>query len=296
MSLILDALRKSEAERRKAQASSDALAEVPRAPASSLGGVPAWVWPAVALVAIALTAWLWLGRPADPGTSLPAPAADVGAAEGNTGDPSFPSADAQEAALGLATAAAGDAPPSAATETITPPITTAGNAPSAAAATLPATRPATATSSPPAPSVATMPTAATVPANATTAPALAATPATVRTSPSAVAVPVPNRAPSDNGETASVSSRDPAAPAPSSPYPAGSPLRLSDLSTADRQQLPPLKMSLHMWGAEAGKRFAIIDGNRVGEGDRVGDAVVAAIDQDGVVLAWNGVRLRVPVR
>lgn len=51
-----------------------------------------------------------------------------------------------------------------------------------------------------------------------------------------------------------------------------------------------------MWGAEAGKRFAIIDGNRVGEGDRVGDAVVAAIDQDGVVLAWNGIRLRVPVR
>ena len=73
-------------------------------------------------------------------------------------------------------------------------------------------------------------------------------------------------------------------------------LRLADLSTTDRQQLPPLKMSLHMWGADAAKRFAIIDGNRVGEGDRVGDTVVETIDQDGVVLAWNGTRLRVPVR
>lgn len=73
-------------------------------------------------------------------------------------------------------------------------------------------------------------------------------------------------------------------------------MRLSDLGTADRQQLPPLKMSLHMWASEAGKRFAIIDGQRVGEGDRVGSAVVESIDGEGVVLGWNGHRLRVPVR
>ena len=294
MSLSLDALRKSEAERRKAQAASDALAEVPRAPASPLGGVPVWVWPAVGLVAVALTVWLWRGRPAETGALPPTPPANVGAADGNTGDPSFPGAGAQDSRLALPTSAAGDAPPSAATATIAPPITSAGNAPSAAATTLPATTQATAPSSAPAPSVAAIPAAATPRADATTVPTPVA--AAVRTSPPTVALPSPTGAPSNNIETAAVLPRSPGAPASTSPYPAGSPLRLSDLSTADRQQLPPLKMSLHMWGAEAGKRFAIIDGNRVGEGDRVGDAVVAAIEQDGVVLAWNGIRLRVPVR
>ena len=73
-------------------------------------------------------------------------------------------------------------------------------------------------------------------------------------------------------------------------------LRLSDLGTAERQQLPALKVSMHMWGPTPSQRFAIIDGSRVGEGDRVGDTVVESIDQDGVVLAWNGQRLRLPVR
>lgn len=294
MSLILDALRKSEAERRKAHAASDALAEVPHAPASALGAVPAWVWPVVALVAVALTAWLWLARPVAPGASRSAPPEGVGAVEGNTDDPTLPGAGAQDATLGLATAAAGQAPSSAAAPTMPPAATVADNAPPIAAIVPPAKQePAPSSTST---SVAAMPAPATLPTHAATAPAVAAPPAPLRTPPPAVAVPAPSRAPSDNGDAASVSPREPAAPASSSPYSTSSPLRLSDLSTADRQQLPPLKMSLHMWGAEAGKRFAIIDGTRVGEGDRVGDAVVAAIDQDGVVLAWNGVRLRVPVR
>lgn len=118
----------------------------------------------------------------------------------------------------------------------------------------------------------------------------------MRSPPPAVVATPQNGAASDVAAAASAPLRQPAAPASPSAYSTGSPLRLAELSTTDRQQLPPLKMSMHMWGAEAGKRFAIIDGNRVGEGDRIGDAVVAAIDQDGVVLAWNGIRLRVPVR
>lgn len=296
MSLILDALRKSEAERRKAQVASDALAEVARAPSSPLSGVPAWAWPTVALVAVALTAWLWLGRPAGTGASPPAPPADVGVGEGNTGAPTFPGSNASDAALGLPTAAAGDAPPSVARQRITPSATTTGSTTPLVAANVPAATQVAAPSSAPRASAAAIPAAATLPAHAATAQVLAAPPVAVRTPSPAMAVPVPSQAPSHDGETAAAPPREPAAPAPSSPYSASSPLRLSDLSTADRQQLPPLKMSLHMWGAEAGKRFAIIDGNRVGEGDRVGDAVVAAIDQDGVVLAWNGIRLRVPVR
>ena len=73
-------------------------------------------------------------------------------------------------------------------------------------------------------------------------------------------------------------------------------LRLADLTANERGQLPPLKMSMHMWGQNPAQRFAIIDGSRVGEGDRVGNAVVDEIDADGVVLSWNGLRVKLPVR
>ena len=89
---------------------------------------------------------------------------------------------------------------------------------------------------------------------------------------------------------------EPASPARAETQPAAAPLRLSDLSTTDRQQLPPLKISMHMWGQGPAQRFAIIDGARVTEGDRIGPAVVDEISADGVVLAWNGMRVKLPVR
>jgi hypothetical protein len=74
------------------------------------------------------------------------------------------------------------------------------------------------------------------------------------------------------------------------------PLRLSDLSSDERQQLPALKVSMHMWAPDAADRFAIIDGARVNEGDRLGEATVESIQNDGVLLAWRGRRLRLPIR
>ena len=73
-------------------------------------------------------------------------------------------------------------------------------------------------------------------------------------------------------------------------------MSLSDLSADERKALPPLKLSMHLWNPDPAKRFVILDGNRVGEGDRIGDAVVAAITTDGVELDWNGRRLQVPIR
>ncbi len=77
---------------------------------------------------------------------------------------------------------------------------------------------------------------------------------------------------------------------------ASAPLALSDLSAAERRQLPPLKVSMHLWASTPAERFAIVDGARVGEGDRIGDAVVDSITRDGLVLAWNGRRLRLGIR
>jgi general secretion pathway protein B len=63
---------------------------------------------------------------------------------------------------------------------------------------------------------------------------------------------------------------------------------LSEMSAEQRQQLPALKLSMHVFSPEAGKRFAIIDGQRVNEGSVLGPAVVEQIRQDGVVLSVQG--------
>jgi general secretion pathway protein B len=73
-------------------------------------------------------------------------------------------------------------------------------------------------------------------------------------------------------------------------------LQLSDLSAAERKSLPPLKVSMHMWDGDAARRFVIVDGNRLVEGDRIGDAVITAITADGVLLDWNGRPLKLPIR
>jgi general secretion pathway protein B len=73
------------------------------------------------------------------------------------------------------------------------------------------------------------------------------------------------------------------------------PQPLASLSAADRRSLPPLELSMHVWNEDPRQRFAILDGLRVAEGDRVGDAVVAAITRDGVVLDWNGRKLALPL-
>ncbi|WP_158635667.1 general secretion pathway protein GspB, partial [Vulcaniibacterium tengchongense] len=90
---------------------------------------------------------------------------------------------------------------------------------------------------------------------------------------------------------------EPARAAPPTPAdPTAAPLRLAELGPGERQQLPPLKMSMHLWAPDPARRFAIVDGVRVGEGDRIGAAVVEAIVQDGVILNWQGRRLRLSMR
>ena len=78
--------------------------------------------------------------------------------------------------------------------------------------------------------------------------------------------------------------------------PAEDTMRLSDLGAEERQQLPALKLSMHMWNDTPAQRFVILDGQRLGEGDRIGDAVVEQITRDGAILNWNGRRLRVSMR
>ncbi|HSR64706.1 MAG TPA: general secretion pathway protein GspB, partial [Xanthomonadaceae bacterium] len=73
-------------------------------------------------------------------------------------------------------------------------------------------------------------------------------------------------------------------------------LQLSDLAADERKTLPPLKLSMHLWNDDPARRFVILDGYRLGEGDRIGGLVVTAILRDGVLLDWNGRALKVPLR
>ena len=56
-----------------------------------------------------------------------------------------------------------------------------------------------------------------------------------------------------------------------------------------------VKLSMHMWDASADKRFVILNGQRMGEGDRNGDVQVVAIERDGVVVERDGQQARVPL-
>jgi general secretion pathway protein B len=73
-------------------------------------------------------------------------------------------------------------------------------------------------------------------------------------------------------------------------------LLVGELDAETRNALPPLKLSMHLWNEDPTRRFVILDGQRLGEGDRVGEASIARIEPDGVLLEWHGRRIRVPVR
>lgn len=74
------------------------------------------------------------------------------------------------------------------------------------------------------------------------------------------------------------------------------PPSVAELPAAERGQLPELKLTMHMWNQQPAQRFVILDGNRYGEGDRVGAAVISRIDPDGVILELNGRAVRLPLR
>ena len=59
--------------------------------------------------------------------------------------------------------------------------------------------------------------------------------------------------------------------------------------------LAPVKLSMHMWDADPARRFVILDGQRMGEGDRSGGLSVIAIDRKGVTVERDGQRAHVPL-
>jgi general secretion pathway protein B len=69
---------------------------------------------------------------------------------------------------------------------------------------------------------------------------------------------------------------------------------LATLDSKARAALPPLQLSMHVWNEDPTRRFAIIDGQRLGEGGKLAGAVVAEIRRDGVVLEIDGRQFLLP--
>ena len=69
---------------------------------------------------------------------------------------------------------------------------------------------------------------------------------------------------------------------------------LASLSATERAALPPLKVSMFVWSPEPARRFAIVDGQRIGEGALLAGGTVAEIRSDGVVIELAGRRLLLP--
>ena len=268
MSLILDALRKSEAERRRGQAP-DLYAELPPVTRRPRGVVQPWWWLAGALVLGALLTLAVSQRSPAPPPSGTAPVTSTLDPQRNRAEdrPADWQDNASASSSDGRAAVVADAPLSGAREIAVAPVDIvivppSPQPPSAPAPVVPAPR-ETITAEP-----------AAISPSATSPPL----PTTTR------AQPAPAPAP-------------PTAPAVATPVTdANAPISLSDLSAAERQQLPPFKVSMHLWDSNPAQRFAIVDGARVGEGDRIGDAFVESISRDGLVLAWNGRRLRLGIR
>lgn len=219
MSLILEALRKSEAERRRGEAP-NVYSELSPSPRVRHATMPIWIWIVLsALVVVLAAVWMMMRRPQQPATPVVAAA------------------------------------PKSAPRSVVP---------RRSAATLP--------------SVSHL------------------SPASVATAPAAVS-PAIRKPGAQAPATAVATMSAPAPPAASIPAQEDkTTMQLSDLSANERKALPPLKLSMHMWNDDRAQRFVILDGNRLREGDRIGDAVVTSINSDGVVLDWNGRRIKLPIR
>lgn len=235
MSFILDALRKSEAARRRSEAP-DLFATMPATP-EPVRARPNWpLWLLGAVAALSLIAALWLlaqRRPQAPTVN----------------------ASAQTAATDDATVS-GPAP-----ESITEPVTVPAPPPPVD----PAPPPVTAAAASPSPA----------------------------TPPPAMPLPPPPREPPAPPPEIAVA----AAPILPLALPStGSVVSLADLDPATRKLLPPLKLSMHLWNDTPAQRFVILDGQRLREGDLLGELVIERITRDGAVLAWRGGQLRIELR
>lgn len=271
MSLILEALKKSETQRRLGEAPS---LGTPFATARRRRSPLPWLTLAVVLIAAGTGWWLWHA-------TLPAPAS------GATAPNEHPAHDAARADAGAMPPPRPQQPISAIPPTFAAHATAKPDGVSAAANT---TGAALAVKQPPAPAV----TGANTPAPA--APAFTARPGETKKSlpPETMASSAaPSAPPAQTKQTAR------SAPASAQPAAAAEPAELalptiSDFPYDVRHALPDLPISMQVYSSDPSRRFIIINGERKVEGDAIRDVAIREIRANGVVLEFRGQRFLLP--
>lgn len=302
MSLILEALKKSEAQRR--------LGETPNlgtpitATRRQRSPLP-WITLAV-LIATGAGGWLLLRPHAT--TTDEAPAANV-AARPETHKPHDPAQHANATASTKPATPSAGAPapisvfPPAPAHPAAPPTTAAAAAPGAVALKQPPAAPmsaAVAPTQPPAtaspraldPRAAAKPAAdaklSAVSPDTQKTPAGGNTAAVAGTAGAPAANQVAQATPSPTADRKAATDAAPAAPAePAIPT-------IFDLAFSLRHDLPELPVTMQVYSPDPARRFILVGNVRKKEGDQIGDVVVREIRPNGVVLEFRGQRFLLP--
>ena len=243
MSMILEALRKSEAERRRGETPT-LLSPINEFASHALRRAERrqrlWMWLALALIVllVAVGGYGWQ-QAVTTDTDSPASAANAGISEPDV------VADLPQTATPMPASPLHDAHPAAVNETLPAISSPAPTTNIARADSVPQEIPAAA------------PTAVTKP------PAMAS------------GTPTPSE---------SVSAATPTEPPPIPTW-----IRVDQLPASEREALPPLKVSMHVYSADPAKRAVLIDGQRYQEGSWIADGILLkAIRRDGSLLEVRG--------
>ena len=276
MSLILEALKKSEQQRRLGEAPTFGSPVVATRRRRS-------VLPVIAiLIVVAGGVWWWLGhRTSAPAPATPAPVASTKSAETPISQQVQP-----RPAAGTVRPAPQRTPPAATAANQDKRAVGVGNVARTAPVT---TAPAATVGLPPAPDKNAGLRAPAAPAPAKTdAAAPAAAPKTAGTTP-ATTSPVAPTKPQPPAAT-TVDAKPVVAPPPAAPAAAGAALpTVWELPYATRKDIPAIELSMHVFSSDPKQRFVVIKGDRHAEGDEVGtDLVLKEIRQDGIVLDYKG--------
>ena len=316
MSLILEALKKSESRRRLGEAPD--LGTPFTVPRRRRNPLP---WIALLVVAASAFGWWYLRAPpvVDGNTisaSVPRPAppaANSPLATPQRSQPATPTMSPRAPAASLPATSAGQNSPALqhapnAANRMQPGSVLDGNPSQPSAPGTATMRAANRNSMPAVPPQTTAPQATTSPPVASTPPAAVAKstiPAPVpAVGPAANPPPVP--APSVVASGPGVQKADPnaaannpvnAAPAaPASAVPAGPPMPLYyELPYNTRKDIPPIVLSMHVFSADAATRFVVVDGERKTQGDSLKEGLkLDEIRPDGMVLEFRGQRFFYP--
>lgn len=130
---------------------------------------------------------------------------------------------------------------------------------------------------------------------AASAPA-AAGPSASNAAPAAAQVQAQVPAPTATAAATSAATATSTAPAPAPAVAAPGPgiQLIWELPYATRRELPEIKLSMHVYADQPGQRFVIINGDRHVEGDEIDGLDLVEIRRDGVVFEHEGVRFLYP--